>query len=125
MTILVPAATIAFWEGLLLLVGFFGLVCWKLATGEIALDDLFEGRSREPDGSYSSYASNGRVQSFLATMAVALYCLLRVVQDPHQFPDIPVQVVSILAASHAIYLGGKARAMLRGRLHNFLMGRTS
>ena len=111
-------ATLAYWGGLILISGLFGVVFWKLATGEIALDDLFEGRIRESDGSYTSQVSAGRVQTFLVTIYVALYYLLQVIQNPHQFPDVPTAMVGALAGSHALYLGGKAQAMLLGRLRD-------
>jgi len=112
------------WEGVLLLAGFFGIVFWKLANGSIVLDQLFEGdiRDRDPknvDG-YSTYVSAGRVQSFLVTVFVALYYLLQVVQNPTEFPRLPAEMIAVLAGSHALYLGGKAQAMLIGPLRDFL-----
>lgn len=116
--------TLAKWGGLLLLGGFFGIVFWKLANGRIVLDQLFEGdiRDRDPknaDG-YSSYVSAGRVQSFLVTVFVALYYLLQVIQIPTEFPKLPGGVMAALAVSQVLYLGGKAQAMLFGRLRDFL-----
>jgi hypothetical protein len=116
-------ATLAYWEGLVLIVGLGGVVVWKLAAGEIPLDDLFEGYVREDDGTSTSQSSTGRVQCFLVTMAVAVYFVSQVIQDPHQFPQIPSTVVGLLAASHAGYLGSKAHAMLPG-LRNMLSRRT-
>lgn len=112
------------WEGLLLLAGFFGIVFWKLLSGNIVLDQLFEGdiRDRDPknaDG-YSPYISAGRVQSFLVTVFVALYYLLQVIQNPTQFPKLPVGLIVALASSQVLYLGGKAQAMLFGRFRDFL-----
>jgi|SRR5215469_14942361 len=113
-------STLAYWEGLILIGGLFGVVFWKLATGEIALDDLFEGQIRDKNGDYSSYTSKGRVQSFLVTIYVALYYLMQVIQNPTKFPEVPAGLVGVLAGSHALYLGGKAQAMLLGRLRDFL-----
>src|SRR5271169_3863141 len=112
------------WGGLLLLGGFFGIVFWKLADGSMVLDQLFEGsiRDRHPKNTsgYSNYVSAGRVQTFLVTVFVALYYLLQVIQDPTRFPKLPVQLVVALAGSHGLYLGGKAQAMLLGRVRDFL-----
>lgn len=111
-------ATLAYWEGLIFILGLFGIVFWKLANGEIALDDLFDGHIREADDTYTPQVSAGRVQSFLVTIYVAVYYLMQVIQNPHQFPDVPTAMVGTLAGSHALYLGGKAQAMLLGRLRD-------
>lgn len=116
-------STLANWEGLILIVGLFGVVFWKLCTGEIALDQLFEGDSGEDDDQ-TSYVSAGRVQMFVVTISAAGYYLLQVIQNPTQFPAVPSGLVAALAGSHAIYLGGKAQDMLSGRLRNFFDRRT-
>jgi len=117
-------ANLAYWEGLVLIGGLFAVVLWKLSSGEIALDDLFAGHRREADGTYTEYESAGRVQSFLATIAVAGYYLLKVFQDPHRFPDIPPEMVIALGGSQAIYLGGKAQALLSERFGD-IVGRST
>jgi Na+/proline symporter len=114
--------TLAQWEGFLLLGGFFGIVFWKLANGSIGLEQLLEGDIRDPksaDG-YSSQVSAGRAQTLLITVFVALYYLIQVIQDPTQFPQLPDGLVAALAGSQALYLGGKAQAMLFGRLRDIL-----
>jgi hypothetical protein len=112
------------WEGLLLLAGFFGIVFCKLANGSIVLEQLFEGdiRDKNPENAdgYSSYVSAGRVQSFLVTVFVALYYLLQVIQNPTELQKLPADMIGALAGSHALYLGGKAQAMLFGPLRDFL-----
>lgn len=109
---------IAKWAGLLLLGGFSGVVLWKLATGSIALDQLFEGDIRNSDrantGGYTTHVSAGRVQTFWVTLLVAGYYLLQVFQNPTEFPRLPEGMIAALAGSHALYLGGKAQAMLFG-----------
>ena|SRR5689334_22441604 len=115
-----PPATLAYWEGLVLVGGLVGVVVWKLASGDILLDDLFEGSVREADGTYTSEPSTARVQAFWVTIVVAGYYLLRVIQDPHAFPDVPNEMVGVLAASHAVYLGGKAQGLLLGRWRDIL-----
>ena len=112
-------STLGYWEGLILIVGLFGVVFWKLCTGEIDLDQLFDGDSGEDDDQTSD-VSAGRVQMFLVTISAAGYYLMQVIQNPHQFPDVPTAMVGALAGSHALYLGGKAQAMLLGRFRDFL-----
>ena len=113
-------STLARWEGLILLGGFFVVVLWKLMTGEIALDQLFEGDQQDPDSEtgYSSYTSAGRVQTFWVTLYVAYYYLMQVIHNPTEFPTLPNGLIAALAGSHALYLGGKAQAMLLGPLKN-------
>lgn len=117
-----PVAKLASTLGVCLLGGFFAIVFWKLLTGGIQLAGLFEGDIRDPTGEngYSSYVSPGRVQSLLITLFSALYYLMRVINNPKEFPEVPDGLVGALAASQALYLGGKAQAMLLGRLRNFL-----
>ena len=118
--IAVSPATLAYWEGLVLLGGFVAVVFWKLATGEMAIEDLLTGYRREEDGTYTAYESAGRVQTFLVTIGVGAYYVLQVIRNPHQFPDVPNLMVGTLAGSHAVYLGGKARALLSGQLRGIL-----
>jgi len=117
-----PVAKLASTLGVCLFGGFFGIVFWKLLTGGIRLVGLFEGDIRDPNsaGGYLSYVSAGRVQALLTTVFAALYYLLRVIHDPREFPSLPGGLVGALAASQAVYLGGKAQAMLLGRLRDFL-----
>lgn len=114
--------TLASWGGLILLAGFFGIVFWKLATGGIVLDELLEGDIRDPDSTdgSSSYVSAARVQSLLITLFAALFYLVQVIQNPTAFPALPNGLIAAVAGSHALYLGGKAQAMLLGPLRNLL-----
>jgi hypothetical protein len=110
-------STLAYWEGLILLGGFFAVVLWKLLTGGIRLDQLLESDlpdPNQPDG-YSTYVSAGRTQSLGFTLFVAGYYSLQLVHNPRQFPAVPAGLVGALAVSHAFFLGGKARALLRNR----------
>src|SRR5258707_387595 len=88
----------------------------------ISLAQLLEGDIRDPDSAvgYSSHVSAGRVQSLLIGLFTALYYLLLVIHDPREFPSLPNGLVNAFAASQALYLGGKAQAMLLGRARNFL-----
>ena len=114
--------TLARYEGLLLIGGFFATVFWKLMTGGILLDQLLEGDTRDPSSpqGYSSYVSAGRAQSLLITLFSALFCLLQVLQHPHAFPSIPTGLVGALAGSQAVYLAGKAQALWFGRGRDLL-----
>jgi hypothetical protein len=106
------------WQAVLLLGGFFAVVLWKLFTGRIPLRGLLDGDVRDPNSpdGFSSEASAGRVQSITVTLFVALWYLLQVIQNPKEFPRLPDAMVGVLAGSQMLYLGGKARAMLSGRL---------
>lgn len=123
MAMSVSPAILAYWEGLVLLAGFLGVVFWKLATGEIPLEDLFIEYRREADGTYTPFESAARVQSFLVSIGVAGYYLLQVFQNPHQFPDVPTAMVGVLAGSQAFYLGSKANALLSNELRD-IFGRS-
>jgi hypothetical protein len=112
--------TLAYWEELVLILGLFSVVFWKLISSDVSLDQLFEGDIRNEDGEYASYVSSARVQTFIVTIYVASYYLIQVIQNPTDFPTLPTGLIVALAGSHALYLGGKAQAMLLGRLKDFL-----
>jgi hypothetical protein len=119
-------SALAYWEGLILLGGLFGVVLWRLFTGGISLDQLLEGDVRDansPDG-LSTYVSAGRTQLLLSTLFVAGYYLLQVVHNPKQFPTLPTGLVGALSGSQALYLGGKAQNLLLGSFRDFLNRRT-
>jgi len=113
-------ATVVCWEGVVLLVGFFGIVFWKLSTGGISLNGLLEGEVRDSnsDDGFSSQASVGRAQSLAVTLFVALWYLLQVIHNPREFPKVSDTMLAALAGSQTIYLGGKAQAMFLGPLRN-------
>jgi uncharacterized YccA/Bax inhibitor family protein len=114
--------TLAYWEGLILFGGLFGIIFWKLVRGGIPLDQLLDGDIRDSNSSdgYSSYVSGGRVQSLLVTAFAALYYLLQTLHDPKVLPALPRELIEAVAGSQALYLGGKAQAMLLGRLRHLL-----
>jgi len=114
-------STLAYWEGLILLGGFFGIVLWKLLTGTISLEQLLEGDVPNPNAAEgcSTSVSAGRTQSLVSTLLVAGYYLLQVAHNPKQFPNMPTELVGVLAGSQALYLGGKARALLQDRVRQF------
>ena len=118
---------LARWEGFILLGGFVGLVCWKLVTGGISLDQLLEGDTGSsnlaPDAASGTYVSIGRAQSLTVTLFVAVYYMMLVLQNPTQFPQLPASLIALLIGSQTVYLVGKARAMLGPRLWSFLQRR--
>jgi len=101
-------ATLAYWEPVILLGGFFAIVFWKLLTGSISLSQLLCGDRSDN----TTYFSPGRVQLLMITLIFALNYLIQVIHDPTRFPDVPNGLVAVLGGSHAVYLGGKAEAML-------------
>ena len=86
--------------------GFFGVVLWKMATGEISLAYLLYTKGKDGRLSYSP----ARLQLLLFTLAVAANYLHGVMVNPHvnTLPEIPSSVLVALGGSHAAYLGGKA-----------------
>jgi len=103
-----------------LFVGFFCVVAWKMATGEISLSYLLDGDVKDAKGSgeFSTQPSAGRTQAFLATLVVAGYYFLQVIHNAKEFPKLPNVAVGGLAGSQALYLAGKARAMFSNRLRD-------
>ena len=115
-------AQLAHWEGLILIGGIFGIIFWKMFTGEISLKYLLYGDqldSNAPTG-YSTFVSPGRTQLLMFTILVAGYYLIQVIHDPTVFPQVPTSLLVGLGGSHAVYLGGKAQSMLLGPLKDFL-----
>jgi len=115
-------AALAYWEGVILLGGFFGIVLWKLLTGRISLSQLLEGDVPDPTNpsKYSSAPSAGRAQLLVFTMFTVLYYLLQVLHNPKAFPKLPDVLVSALGGSQAVYLAGKAYDLLSPKLKNTL-----
>lgn len=115
------AVTLAKWEGIILIGGFVCVVVWKLATGEISLDYLLYGDAKANRGAdEQTFFSSGRAQMLLATVTIAGYYLLQVIQDPTHFPAVPNELIAALGTSHAIYLGGKAQSLYLGRLRDLV-----
>lgn len=119
---MLSATTLAIWEGVILLAGFVGLVLWKLTTGSISLNYLLYGEARRvrQGAGHSAFFSPGRAQMLISTVAFAGYYLLQVIQDPTHFPDVPDGLLVVLAASHAVYLGGKAQSLYLGRARDLI-----
>jgi hypothetical protein len=85
------------------------MVVWKLLTGGIELGQLLEGD--QADG--STYFSPGRAQLLVFTVLFAVHLWVQVMAHPGEFPVIPREYLAVLGGSQAVYLVGKARAMLR------------
>lgn len=100
--------------------GFFGILAWKMMTGGISLNYLFDGDVKNPQdpGEFSTQPSAGRIQALTVTVIVAAYYLLQVIHSPGQFPKLSNSMVGTVAGSHALYLGGKAQAMLSDRIRD-------
>jgi len=107
------AARLFYWEGIIVVGGFFAVIAWRLLTGQIRLDYLLCGDRRDKGGD-TTFFSPARTQLLIVTMITAGYYLLQVIHDPTTFPRIPVAWIVALGGSHAIYLGGKAQSMLWG-----------
>jgi len=112
----ISVARLVYWEGIILLGGFFGVIGWRLFTGAISLDGLLYGgrRDRSNASGYSAFFSPGRTQLLIVTILTASYYLLQVIHDPTTFPEIPAAWLVALGGSQAIYLGGKAQSRLLG-----------
>lgn len=69
---MINMARLVYWEGMIVLGGSFGIIAWRLFTGEISLDWLFYGDRRESSG-YSTFFSPGRTQLLIVTILTAGY----------------------------------------------------
>jgi hypothetical protein len=92
-------------ESAALLAAFYGIVVYKIATGNIGLTGLLD--AKQPDGRPAFSAA--RLQLLMFTVVVAGYYLHEIIVNPHRaaLPDLPQSVVAALGGSHAVYLGGK------------------
>lgn len=99
------------WILLILPVGFFAVVFWNVLTERISSESLLEGDRRE-GAHVVTHTSLGRSQLLLFTLFFAARYLLQVARNPHQFPSVPQEHLAVLATSQAVYLGGKAYALL-------------
>ena len=100
--------TLFVWNGWLLFGALFAVVGYQLLTGRIRTKNLLLGRNRHGDLHFSP----GRVQLLVFTMGAALQYLSQVLYDPTKLPEIPPSWLALVGGSHAVYLGGKAYAML-------------
>lgn len=91
---------------------FAAVVVVQLLSGGIKTRHLLYG----DHAGGSQYFSPGRVQLLMVTTLVALNYVATVIQNTNRtaLPDVDTSVLALLFGSHAIYLGGKARALLFG-----------
>jgi hypothetical protein len=119
--LLTPDALVS-WGAVLLLGAFALVVCWKLVSGVIELTGILEGDARDdlsPKKS-TTYDSPGRAQAMAVTLFVAAYYLLLASNDRGRLPELPSELLAALAASHGVYLTGKAQAVFLGRFTHLL-----
>jgi hypothetical protein len=91
---------------LLLIIGFIVVVVWQLFTNRISLAGLLQDDQEN--------FSAGRAQMLMVTLMTAMQYVIQVTQKPTVFPEIPTIWLAALGASHGVYLGGKAQALLFG-----------
>jgi len=72
-------------------------VGWRLLSGQISLAGLISSRASDP-------VSPFRVQQLLATLALAMILVGRVLTDRSRFPDIPEEFVALLGGSNILYV---------------------
>lgn len=116
------ASTLAYWGGLALIGGLFGIIFWKLMKGDISMDGLLNGPVRDetsPSGFHTEF-SPGRSQLLMFTIITAAYYLLQVIHNPRVFPQIPDSWIAAVGGSQALYLAGKAKSMLLGQFRDLI-----
>jgi hypothetical protein len=97
-------------EVVLFLGGFATIIFYRMMTGSINTHYLLYGTKK--DG--TKYFSPERVQLLLFTLWTAVSYAMQVgeTREAGVLPDIPIKTLALLGGSHAIYLGGKAYALL-------------
>jgi hypothetical protein len=97
-----------------LLIGFFGIVAFKLANGTISLAGLLFAK-----GAGRRSFSPARLQLLIFTVVVAADYLHALIVNPQQtsLPPIPQNVITALGGSQAVYLAGKAISTYIQPLH--------
>lgn len=100
------------------------IVFYQLLTGRINMHRLLFVKGRvAPDPSTgqrtnpaieprTSGFSPSRIQLLVVSIGVAIYMLAEVVRDPSRFPEIPFQLLLLMAGSETIYLARKFNNLL-------------
>jgi sulfite exporter TauE/SafE len=102
-------ATLARWEGIILLLSFGVVTVWRLlASGS------FAGLIRSSDGTLSP----GRIQLLVLTVMTALQYVLATIADPSHLPSLPSNLEMALGGSQALYLGAKAWSTFAPKRNN-------
>jgi hypothetical protein len=93
-----------------LLGGATALVAYQLLTGQINTNGLWVEKNQNPPRTLSP----SRIQLFVLSLGIAFYWLLMVLQHPAtgRLPDLPNEMVWVLAGSQAVYLGRKSYSFL-------------
>lgn len=111
-------ARLAYWELLILLGSFFGVVFWQLLTRPNAFSGLLQGDRY--DGSGRDLATvdftAGRAQSLVFTLSFAVYYLIQILHSSSGFPPVPDAMLYVLGGSQATYLGGKSYDIVLRRM---------
>jgi hypothetical protein len=88
--------------GLILIIGF------RMVTGRINTAGLLRDK-------ISRKMSAGRLQMLIATLIIAVYYVVMVLQTK-ELPALPREYLLALGGSHLLYLGGKTYGMLARKL---------
>ena len=104
------------WEGLLFLLGLYGMTAIQLLTGAINTKGLLYGRSR---GNKIKFSPE-RAQLLVFTIGAASYYLLQAVaaMKMGHLPPVPETWPTLIGTSNALYLGGKAYSRFLSRNGN-------
>ena len=103
--------SLAYWETIGLIFCAFGMVFVAAVSGNLKLDGLFYGTTRNG----RKYFSPERVQLFVFTLAVAFQYMSASLRDPRDFPNVPSSWIALLGGSHFVYISGKTVAAFLGR----------
>ena len=92
------------------------IVFYQLLTGRINMRRrLFaKGRAKASPSTQqrTSGLSPSRIQLLVVSIGVAIYLLAEVLRDPSRFPEIPFELLLLMAGSETIYLGRKFNNLL-------------
>jgi hypothetical protein len=101
------------------LIALIGLVFYQMVTGKINMRGLLYTKEGGP-----KEISPARIQALLFSVSGAFYYFFLVLGNPNQkdFPEVPTELLLVLAGSHTIFLGGKLLPLLREKLRSFMNG---
>ena len=104
------------WEGLLFLLGLYGIIAIQLLTGAINTKSLLYGRNRDDKLRFTPE----RVQLLVFTVGAASYYLLQAIATTKtgHLPPVPETWPALFGGSNALYLGGKAYSRFLSRNGN-------
>ena len=102
------------WEGLLFLLALGILILAGMVTGRIRGRGLLDGIT--PTG--ARFASTGRTQLVIATVALATIYISQCLSHPGTFPEISPPLLLGFGGSHLLYLGSKLGGLRRKDSHS-------